>query len=475
MPEAARGANWIRAPLGMCAVFCCVFGLFAIARSLLWTYGADTGIFMQASASILHGFLDGPEAGTHFRYHWSPILAVLSPIVWLFHTNLTIQFAQILVIAATAFPLHALVRRYAGEKPAFYAALWALIYAPLFSIAGEEFHELAFYPVLALALIETADRRAWLQFGCVAFAAMLVREDVLMINVATGAMLIAISSGVMKPLVGASMRGSRGVVIAACVLIGGSLAALNGYFQVLIPAIGVWSPTHFYTYPFADGPGKLLLALVKDPTLIVHFLTLGRATYVLEAFVPLLFLPFFSRWFLVAMPGMLVVLLSNSGVVWRMGDQYAALWIPWVLLAAFDTLSRLYVTRSEIFIQRVQRAVTTVMVIVIFLFNPVHPLHYLHPSPDHALAEQAMALVPRDAYVLTHDEWYSQFALDYPNATVFPNKRFDWAVVDDAYPSADVQGVWRPLIRHDQQNGELEQVARFKTVGVYRRVRTEKR
>ena len=115
-------------------------------------------------------------------------------------------------------------------------------------------------------------------------------------------------------------------------------------------------------------------------------MTLGRATYLLEAFVPLLFLPFRSKWMFVTIPGFLVILLSNSGVVWRMGDQYAALWIPWVLIAAFDGLLRLKKKRSMIFIQRYQHAVTAVLVVFIFAFNPVHPLHYLRPSPDHAQA-----------------------------------------------------------------------------------------
>ena len=252
----------------MAVLYCCLLGLFAVARSMLWTYGTDTGIFIQATASVLRGYLDGPEAGTHFCYHWSPILAVLSPIVWLVHSDLSIQLSQVVLIAAAAFPMYALVRRYTDEKTAFYAALWTFLYAPLFSIACEEFHELAFYPVLALALVETADRGAWKSFALAACGAMLVREDALLVNAACGLMLVVIGLGYVKPNIGAGMHGKRDVVIAGTAIAFCSLAVMFGYFHILIPAIGRWSPTHFYSYPFANGPGELIIAIIKNPPVV---------------------------------------------------------------------------------------------------------------------------------------------------------------------------------------------------------------
>ena len=80
----------------------------------------------------------------------------------------------------------------------------------------------------------------------------------------------------------------------------------------------------------------------------------------------------------------------------------------------------------------------------------------------------ALAIVPHDAYVLMHDEWYSHVALDYPHATVYPDGRADWIVLDETYPNSTVQDVWKPLIASELKSGIVQQVARFDNVVVYR-------
>ena len=56
-------------------------------------------------------------------------------------------------------------------------------------------------------------------------------------------------------------------------------------------------PGHFYVYPFANGPLALLVAPFTHPLQFVRAIfTFGRLTYVLEALVPLAFLPLRSRW-----------------------------------------------------------------------------------------------------------------------------------------------------------------------------------
>lgn len=78
-------------------------------------------------------------------------------------------------------------------------------------------------------------------------------------------------------------------------------------------------PAHFYTYSFASGPLTLSLAPLTHPAAFAReFFTFGRFTYLLEAFAPLAFLPLFSRWSLLALPGLAIVLLANDQLVYHL-------------------------------------------------------------------------------------------------------------------------------------------------------------
>ncbi|MBV9027647.1 MAG: hypothetical protein JO311_03450, partial [Candidatus Eremiobacteraeota bacterium] len=67
--------------IGWAALEFVVLAILAVVRARLWTYGSDTGTFAQIVADGWHGMRNGVEAGSHFRYHWSPALALLWPLV----------------------------------------------------------------------------------------------------------------------------------------------------------------------------------------------------------------------------------------------------------------------------------------------------------------------------------------------------------------------------------------------------------
>ena len=113
-----------------------------------------------------------------------------------------------------------------------------------------------------------------------------------------------------------------------------------------MPRLGRWFPatftcTHLPTVRSRRSFHRSRPARVRAP-----IFTFGRLTYVLEALVPLAFLPLRSWWVLMALPGAAIVLLANSGYVWRMGDHYAALWIPWLLVATIAASPRWRVVQA---------------------------------------------------------------------------------------------------------------------------------
>src|SRR5579875_1393356 len=331
------------------AVYVAVLGGLAIYRWSVWSYGTDTGTFAQVALNAFSGFRDGPENGSHFAFHWAPLLAVLYPVVALTRSPLSIQIVQACLIGATAFPLYAFLRGYAPDRLGSRIALLALLYPPLTAVAFTEFHEIAFYPVLVLTLLWALDTERWIAFIVCSILCVLVREEVSIVLAVFGAVLLIVSlrrgerrgDGLLywRP------RAPRATGFAGAWLIVLSVATLAFYFGVVVPKLGGWRPAHFYWYPFAHGP--------------------------------LAFLPLRSRWMIVASPGLLIVLLSSEAITWRMGSHYAAIYIPWLLVGTAAVLVDLGRRRSEAAAQRILTVTFGLCAVVLIAFNPMHLGHYL--------------------------------------------------------------------------------------------------
>ena len=454
-----------------------ILGALAIWRWHLWTYGADTGLFTQVVSDAFGGFRDGPEEGTHFRFHWAPLLAILWPFVAVTHAPLVLQFAQIVAIGASAFPLYALARAYLEERVAFAIAGLILVYPPLLAVAFTEFHEIAFYPVVFLGLFWAADRAAWRAFGIFAVASACIREDSCIVFAIVGLTFAALGfahrdagSARRRGLLVFAPREPRALAVAGIALFASSAIALGIYYGFVTPRLGGWEPAIFYTYPFAVGPSAVVVALIEHPANVRYVVNVGRFTYLLEAFLPLVLLPFFSRWFFIAVPGLAIVLLSSNGITWRMGSHYAAIWIPCLFVALTATIVRWNDRGDARRCTLALRAALGVCAIVLIAFDPLHPVHYLRASyPVGDDVRRALAGIPAGAHVALHDEWFTHVAATHPYATVFFCPYVDYLVYADDYPNGFYQAQIVPEIAAERATGQVRLLRRFGAVGVYAR------
>jgi hypothetical protein len=188
-------------------------------------------------------------------------------------------------------------------------------------------------------------------------------------------------------------------------------------------------------------------------------------TYLLEAFGPLAFLPLFSRWVLLSLPGLAIVLLANTDLVYHMGNHYAALWIPWLLAAtAFAAAERNALRWCTV-------ALALTALFLAFL-NPMHPAHFLRPNyHDFPAARRALACVPAGASVATHDEWFSAIAARRPQATLGTIAGVDYLVYADDFPNPEFQHSVRPALHTEVAAGTYREVCRFGAVATYELVR----
>jgi uncharacterized membrane protein len=436
-----------------------MLGAFAVVatadtlRFALWTYGADTGTFVQLILDTFGGMRDGIEHGTHFRYHWSPVLALLWPLLVATHAPLALQYVQTLATMTVAPLTYLLAAPRTTPAIALRLAILTLVYPPLLAIGWGEFHEVGFATPLVIGMIVAADRRAWGWFGLCVVVLCGLREDCCLEIALAG---IVLGIGAWR---------SRTAWFTAAAL---AIASDAFYYGIIIPRVGAWNPSHFYVYPFAPT----LVALIVSPLLhplafIREFFTFGRLTYLLEAFVPLALLPLRSRWSLLALPGFAIVLLANDELVYHMGNHYGALWIGWLISGTVFAAARLNAERTL-------NAALGICAIVLIFFNPLHPAHFLKPNyHDLPAARAALACVPPDASVSTHDEWFTHIAAHNPHATLGTLDGVAYLVFADDYPNDEFQHVDLPKLRTGLANGSLQEVCHVRHVVTYRRLRQE--
>jgi uncharacterized membrane protein len=430
----------------------------AAVRARDWSYGADTGTFVQIILDAFGGMRDGVEHGTHYRFHWSPTLMLLWPILAATKSLWVLQAILAAASVACAPLLAAIARPRLGPALAERCGYVALVYPPLVGVGFGEFRDLGLLPALALGWWLALERRAWRWLAVCALLLAGLREDVCLELAIVGG-LVALDGW---------RRGDRARLLAGAASAAAALVSDAIYVFAVVPRVGPWAPSHFYDYPFANGPGALLLAPLLHPlAFIAAIATVGRLTYVVEALVPLALVPFRSRLLWLALPGFAIVLLANSGLVWRMGMHYAALWIPWTLIAFADGLKTLRVP------QRWASIAFALSAIVLVAFSPLHPTHYLRPS-YHALddARAALACVPTQATLTTHDEWYTAIAARRPGATVLEPDPFttDYLVIAEDYPNQLFTTTVLPLVQDRVRRGEYRVVCRRGDVIAYERV-----
>ena len=100
MPLTRPSALWI----GTIVAFVVLAGLAAV-RAADWSYGADTGTFVQIILDAFGGMRNGMERTTHYRFHWSPTLVLLWPFLAATHSLWVLQTILAAATVACAPPL----------------------------------------------------------------------------------------------------------------------------------------------------------------------------------------------------------------------------------------------------------------------------------------------------------------------------------------------------------------------------------
>ena len=336
--------------LVMAALYC-VFALAQLYRFRTSSY--DLVIFDEAVRSYSH-FLPGTSIikglhngfGPHFSElgdHWSPILAALSPLYWIYSGPQTLLVAQAVLFALAIPPLWVFTRRAfgggkgrgGGRKATVAAYLVSVAYAlswPIASALAFDFHEVAFAPLLIAIALERL--QAWLRTALIALAALLlVKEDMGLLVAGIGIYLAAARPRVVR----------RQLLVGGILIVAGLLDTVIATY-VLIPAFGGRSD-YYWAYTALGANGQQAVGhLITHPISSLKLLITPRVKLVtmLWLFGAFCFLPLRSPIALATIPLLLERMMANLfGNWWVTSYQYNAYLVVILACAAVDGAARL--------------------------------------------------------------------------------------------------------------------------------------
>jgi len=315
----------------------------------------DLGIFSQACYNTLNGKpfyytveLYANPGGSIFGVHFSPILFSVLPFYAALPTPETLLIIQTIILAVGAYPIFFLAKEILNsEKLALYFSLFYLLNPLVFGINIFDFHPDAFFVPLALLSLYFFVKDKWR--GCFMF------------------MLLSFSTKEIMPLsfslfaVGELLLMRKHVL--ACLKKKEPCSKKVSILILTIIAASLWfATTKLVTrllnpnppLGFIEGsPWKVLGGNPLNPlgwVNIANFDFLGAIKFDLQAkllyliiiLAPLAFLPVFklSR-LLPVLFWLLLAFLSNYSPYYTPGSHYAALFIPFLMMATIEGFERL--------------------------------------------------------------------------------------------------------------------------------------
>ncbi|HEY1881948.1 MAG TPA: DUF2079 domain-containing protein [Candidatus Cybelea sp.] len=411
----------------------------------------DFGIFAQTAASAFGCFCN-PIEGSHWAFHFSPVLYAVGVAVALVRSPFTLIALQAIAGALVAPPVYALVRRARADvRAARLAAVAAWLYPPLAGLIFGDFHENGFAPAAVVWTLYAFESGSLAGTVAGAIVTLSIKEDQAIFLAIAGAL------GAWK------FRGTKRGVVAGTIAVA-SVLTFAAYFALIAPRAAAapalpWQPLRFYEWSGDDA--RALLGTLP-----------ARLGFILLAFGPLLFLPFRSSAIWLAAAPLAEVLLSRMSTTYTMGSHYAGAWIGYVLFAFALALGRIAPRRLRL----VLFACIALCVVEFAVADPLHPRLNLRPIAARDVElDTFLQTLPRGVSLATQEEAYTHLASREPLARLLPElasreTRACFVLLDFDFPeSARLQEYGNRFARLVAER-RYAPIARMQGITLYRRI-----
>jgi uncharacterized membrane protein len=361
-PLAARHRLAVAVLTAVPAAVYITYGLVQFATFRVGTF--DLVIFDQAVRSYAHlrpgispvkGVQDGFGPGfSLLGDHWSPAIAALAPLYWIYNGPQDLIVAQGVLLALAVPPLWSFTRRCCAAvtgpdspAPAAAACLTAATYAlswPVAEAVAAGFHEVAFVPVLTAVFFERLAAGRVRTALAAAAALLFVKEDMGLLVAGFGLFLLAARGArFARWAPGHPLAGRRRMILGGGLVAGGLAATLLATF-VLRPAFG--GRAGYYWAYWSLGSNARLAAghALRDPLLAARLLVTPQVKLTTTAWLAgaLLLLPLLSPITLAALPLLAERMLASAQPNWwGTTFQYNAFIEMVLVCAAADGAARI--------------------------------------------------------------------------------------------------------------------------------------
>ena len=349
------------------------YGMAVDLHAGMRTHKADLGQIDQAVWNSSRGrFVEQTDNGyiaTRMTDHVEPILALISPVFWLWNDVRALLLVQVLFVAAGAWLVYLLSMRQFEKflTPAARTRIWeteplrsqtrpvALALALAFLLAPQlqsavltEFHAAPLAVPLILWAFWAVDARRWGQFAVAALLTAAVKEEMALLAAGLGvwALWRAWYDGRTQPTRADARRG----IVTGALVAGVALAWFVTATFVIVPAhaadvYGVAESGYFQRYgALGDSPLDIFRSFFTQPQLVWQIATeRARVAYLIGLLAPFGFLALLApEILLLSLPLLLANLLSAYPAQYYGEFHYSAPVVAYVAAAAAYGAGRLW-------------------------------------------------------------------------------------------------------------------------------------
>jgi uncharacterized membrane protein len=335
----------------VCAIsllYIIIYGYICCAKYESFSYyDYDLAIFNQVSWNTLHGnfmystIREGvyekngiqKRIGLFFKEHATPALLFFLPVYAIFKSPITLLLLQTLFLGAAAIPLYLIARRllHAGWGIVFVVAYFfypALGYINLF-----EFHPTCFVPFFLFAAFYFYMTQKYVPFVVFLALAMFCKEDIAVIVFMFG--VYALIDHIKKKEVRAGLKWV--IVPSAMGLVWAIL--IYKFISPMLNAKGYVFGEFFKE--MGGSFGGIVKTAITRPFYTLKFIfkvlppMINKPLYIVQIFLPLLFVSFLSPLtLLIIVPQIFLYLASSKPTPSTIYFQYTAAVIPLVFISA---------------------------------------------------------------------------------------------------------------------------------------------
>jgi len=407
-------------------VFAATIFLISIFKYFRFGFnGFDLAIYNQTFWNTVHGrwFMTSINPPSYLGDHAEWLIVALAPLYALLPHPLTLVLLNIVAIAVSAIPIWLIAKiKFSDAKTRLLFPLLWLINPYVWNLSLFEFHMITFAVPLTLFAAYFFLKDRWIAFMVMVAALLLCREDMAFIVI--GFALLAAFEMIRR-------RKQRSAVvkwIIVPIILAIIVFALDQKIIAHFNPDGIYKFFILYSW-LGSSAGSIASAIIRDPLKIVlHLFSLTNLYLVLALLLPVLFLPFIRARFLIviAIVSIEYMLTSGGGEGVIIKTQYAAAFLPAIMLAALEGYERLINSKAVLkFIPKeiLPAIMIAASVYVWLVYGPGIGLANGFAAPDaRAQAMQAaVALIPKNAPVVASVDALTELS---SRQTVYPATYF---------------------------------------------------